>query len=526
MKVYDCRLVRPKCSGVYARALHPTADGYSDLISLTNARLKQRAKSLGVSLDGVNQSINSHLRHAIWSSYQDLQQREVDVELKSQDAGKIWDQIKICFPVYALFKSDRPSTDQDAEAQDPMKLAVREAIRTEEEALEQIAYKVKAKVQEIADQTVEKLREMDPELASQLTPRVSIKNWDSLFSVNLVGDEDIPINKRGSGTRRLVLLNFFRARAEKDSADKNTGLIYAIEEPETSQHPHNQIMLIKALEDLSEQPGSQVLLSTHTPVLARRFRQDSLRLITADGAEPSIYGSLDDMTSKMIAESLGVLPDHSVRAFVGVEGGNDISFLRSISRILRESGEDVPDLGKEEDAGRLIFVPLGGSSIGLWVSRLEGLNRPEFYLMDRDTPPPSPPEYDSVAEQLGEREGCTVWTTEGKELENYIHSGIIKCEYPGYSGVGHEFEDVPLLFAQAVHEASSSNMSWADVSSDPTRLEGKMSRAKRRLNREFVGKMTPELLTEIDGKNEVRMWLQEIGAALKSDGNGGPEEDN
>ena len=280
VKVYDCNPAKPKCSGVYARAAHPTADSYADVLSLTNTKLKQRASSLGVDLNGVNQTVNTELRRAIWAHAGDLQLQEVDVELKAEAAKAIWDQLKKHLPVYAVFKSDRPSTDQDAEAQDPMKAAVKEAIKAQEDTLNEIANKVKAEVQEIANRTVEKIREMNPELAQQLTPRVSNKNWDSLFSVNLTGDEDIPINKRGSGTRRLVLLNFFRAKAEKEAEEQSTGLIYAIEEPETSQHPHNQVMLVKALEDLAHRPGCQVFLTTHTPMLARRFSQRSLRLVT------------------------------------------------------------------------------------------------------------------------------------------------------------------------------------------------------------------------------------------------------
>ena len=57
---------------------------------------------------------------------------------------------------------------------------------------------------------------------------------------NSDGDDNIPINKRGSGLKRLVLLNFFIAEAERISQlDKKTGIIYAIEEPETSQHTKN-----------------------------------------------------------------------------------------------------------------------------------------------------------------------------------------------------------------------------------------------------------------------------------------------
>ena len=177
-------------------------------------------------MSDVNQTVNSDIRRAIWSHAENLSELDVTIEIKGE-VDKIWSQLKKSLPVYALFKADRPSTDQDAEAQDPMKAAVKEAIKAEQETLNAIAERVKAEVQGIANQTVEKINEMSPELAGQLTPRVTNRNWDSLFSVSLTGDEDIPINKRGSGTRRLVLLNFFRARAEREAQSSDAGLIYA-----------------------------------------------------------------------------------------------------------------------------------------------------------------------------------------------------------------------------------------------------------------------------------------------------------
>lgn len=513
-KVYDCNLAKPKCSAIYARAHHPTAENYSDLLSLTNAKLKQRASSLGVDLSGVNQTVNTELRSAIWGHAEDLKCHEIDVELKAEAAKDIWDQIKKHLPVFAVFKSDRASTDQDAEAQDPMKAAVKEAIKAQEDTLNEIAEKVKFEVQDIANRTVDKIREMNPELANILTPRVSNKNWDSLFSVNLTGDEDIPINKRGSGTRRLVLLNFFRAKAEREAEGKSAGLVYAIEEPETSQHPHNQSMLVKAFEDLAERPGCQVLLTTHTPMLARRFSQNSLRLVTRSNDQIVIRHGQQDDTSKEIMESLGVLPDHNIKVFFGVEGRNDINFLRLISKILHDEGEDIPDLGQAEDMSHLVFVPLGGSSLDLWVSRLEGFNRPEFHLMDRDTQPPEEPRYKTLAEQMNCRDNCTAWHTGKRELENYIHKDLIVADYPNYAGTGDDFEDVPLLFAQAVHETSGSNRSWTEILSDPETLGKKVSHAKKRLNTEYAEKMTPELLTRVDSNNDVRIWLKTVGAAL------------
>lgn len=516
VKVYDCGLVKPKCSGVYARAVHPRADGYSDLLSLTNTKLKERAKSLGVNLQDVDERVNTELRRAIWKHANNLRCEEHDVELKAEAAKVIWDQLKKHMPVYAVFKSDRPSTDQDAEAQDPMKAAVKEALKAQEATLNQIAEKVKVEVQEIANRTVEKIAEMNPELAGQLTPRVSNKNWDTLFSVSLTGDEEIPINKRGSGTRRLLLLNFFRAKAEKEAEEKSTGLIYAIEEPETSQHPHNQVMLVKALEDLAGRPGCQVLLTTHTPMLARRFSQHSLRLITLENGIPAIRHGKDEATIHEVVTSLGVLPDHNIKVFFGVEGRNDISFLRIISKILHDSGEDVPDLGAAEDAGHLVFVPLGGSSLDLWVSRLKGFNLPEFYLFDRDTEPPKDPQYKAQADEINLRPKCQAWHTNKRELENYIHKDLIVEEYPDYKGTGTAFEDVPLLLAEAIHRASKSNEAWEDVVTDSAKLNKKTSNAKRRLCSEFAKKMTSRYLTEIDSNGEVRNWFRQVGEALNA----------
>lgn len=516
VKVFNCTgSGKVKAASVFVRANHPTADKYNDLLTLTNAKLKQRAKDLEVDVTGVNQTVNTALRRAIWAHASGLHCQPVEIELKSEAAERIWDQLKKHLPVFALFKSDRSSTDQDSEAQDPMKSAIKEAIKSQEATLSAIAERVKQEVQEIANRTVEKIAEMNPELAKQLIPRVTNKSWDSLFSVSLAGDEDIPINKRGSGTRRLVLLNFFRARAEKEAEGKGANVIYAIEEPETSQHPHNPKMLVDAIQDLGNRDRCQVFLTTHTPVLARRFPQDSLRFVTQRNGRPDVHHGHDEATLSEITDSLGVLPDHKIKVFVGVEGRHDITFLTEISRILNQAGEMLPHLGKAEEEGTLVFVPLGGNNLDLWVSRLKGFNRPEFYLMDRDTQPPEKPKYHAIAEELKKRANCTVWTTERRELENYIHPDIIKEQYPAYSGTGHAFEDVPTLLAQAVHEVSESGQAWANVSVDQEKVAKKISKAKSRLCNEFTSKMTPDFLTKIDTNNEVRTWLAEIGKALK-----------
>jgi putative ATP-dependent endonuclease of OLD family len=280
-KIYNCTASKPKCNSAYAIALHPTHAQCSNLLEQPIAKLRTIAKAAHVDLENVDQTKKADLRRAIREATADLELATTEIPLLKKVEGQtILDNIKRHFPIFALFKSDRTSTDQDAEAQNPLKAAVKAAIQEQEEQLKEITDQINAQVQQVAEKTVEKVRELSEELANVLTPKVINKNWDTLFNVSLTGDDEIPINKRGSGVRRLILLSFFRAKAEQEASETLTnGIIYAIEEPETSQHPSNQKMLIEALLDLVENQGCQILLTTHTPVLIRNLNEKDLRFI-------------------------------------------------------------------------------------------------------------------------------------------------------------------------------------------------------------------------------------------------------
>ncbi len=181
VQLYNGSLTKPKLIGTFARALHPTADGYSDLLSLKKSDLAARAKELGVDLSEVNKKANAPVRAAIWGHCAELVLAETLVPLDAEDAKKIWSSIAPYLPAFALFKSDRASTDQDPEAQDPLKAAIRDAIKEKEAELLKIQSFVEAEVKKIADATVEKIREMDPSLASTLSPVVTAKSGIHCF---------------------------------------------------------------------------------------------------------------------------------------------------------------------------------------------------------------------------------------------------------------------------------------------------------------------------------------------------------
>lgn len=294
----------------YIRALHPSNLLCNDLLTKKNSDLKKIIKSDGIDCD--NLTVNSIMRHAIWNHYSsELKLEEADIPVGKEDAKVIWDKLKVYLPVYTLFQSDRQNSDSDSEVQDPLKEAVKEILSDPsiQSALTGVADIVEEKLKEVADRTLEKLREMDPDVANSLNPVIPTSDklkWSDVFkSVSISGDEGIPINKRGSGVRRLVLLNFFRAEAERRATEEdNTGIIYAIEEPETSQHPDNQRLLIHSFIKLAGADNTQVIMTTHSPVIVKELDYSNLRVIVnKDGkkkvvnVEPSVlkYPSLNEV---------------------------------------------------------------------------------------------------------------------------------------------------------------------------------------------------------------------------------------
>ncbi|TEW53080.1 hypothetical protein E2R68_13770 [Psychromonas sp. RZ22] len=133
-----------------------------------------------------------------------------------------------------------------------------------------------------------------------------------LRDISITGDEEIPINKRGSGVKRLVLLNFFRAEAERRKTENNVpDIIYAIEEPETSQHPSHQRKLIEAFIELSKADNTQVLLTTHSPSIVKMLQFDHLKLIKSEQSKEVVsvernelpYPSLNEVNFLAFGES-------------------------------------------------------------------------------------------------------------------------------------------------------------------------------------------------------------------------------
>lgn len=379
--------------------------------------------------------------------------------------------------------------------------------------LKKIEDAIRLRAEDVANRTLAKLNEMDSRLAKELKPFFKTDpKWD-VFKFGLMGDNGIPINKRGSGVRRLILLNFFRAEAERRQIEKGAlSVIYAIEEPETSQHPDNQRLLVQALKELAVDENTQVLVTSHTPGLAGLLPSDSLRCVRkqADGTAAVSHCNDDDLA--IIANELGVLPDRRVQALVFVEGTNDIEFLERVSAMLKPGLANIVDFTNDN---RVALVPLGGGSLKQWVAKhyLRNLNLPEVHIYDRDDA--TPPKYQRECDAVNARGGRS-WAviTVKRELENYLHADAIAEGMPGITVTFTDTCDVPLIIAKSVHELSGGAKPWADVLADAKDLGDKINRAKKRLNRDAAAKMTTARLAQSDALGEITGWLTRIHAML------------
>ena len=312
-------------------------------------------------------------------------------------------------------------------------------------------------------------------------------------------DEGIALNKRGSGVRRMILVGFFKAEAERKANSSNKkNIIYAIEEPETAQHPNNQKILIKSFLELSKAENCQVILTTHSPSLAQELPIDSLRFINRNElGNPEVLSGNDILP--MITDALGILPNTSqeIQLILCLEGPTDVVAFKSFSRCLREKYPEVIDI---ENDKRVLVVPLGGSILKYWVEKqyFKNLGCPEIHIYDNDVKT-----YQKSIDEINAR-GDKSWgvLTKKYEIENYLHTDAIKAVYN--IDVDTDQQNVPAKVAIAYYEANKNKLDgkWKD------------STSKIYLSKVFKDAMTYDLLEERDPDGEIKGWFDKIASLL------------
>ncbi|MHA5112425.1 ATP-binding protein [Oenococcus oeni] len=358
-----------------------------------NLKISDLKQKFGEQISDIDKRVSSEIRSIVLENAfkKTGVLSEIDIPLNGTNSS-IKDISKIIhsqLPVYQLFKSDRSNTDGDSEIQEPIKAIVKSTIAGNGEIkdkLDKVSKDVEIAVSQTTDRTLEMLQEMNPNLANQMKADFQTPKWDSLFKFSLDTDSDIPLNKRGSGVRRLILLSFFRAEAKKriEQAKKDNqnevNVIYSFEEPETAQHPRYQKMLIDSFKTMSESKDVQVMITTHSPAIAKIVPQSGVRLIKKEDLGGA-YVESGDQAIQEVVDQLGIIQDiklypDQIKKAVVVEGPDDVMFFENIYHQISE----------EKDSDSTIFISGGGATIVdvLNQSFIQKLNVKKMGIVDGD----------------------------------------------------------------------------------------------------------------------------------------------
>lgn len=521
----------------FIRCKIPNESELDNLLTMKLSTLKLKSQELGIDMSGIDKRISKDIRLAIRNHYFPsgvdnfkIENIKIDGKLDNEDnLKKVWSGLRSYLPIFSLFNVDKPLNDQDADIQDPMKEIVKEVLQRPGiiSLLDDLKNEIQSASTQLADQTIQKLNEIDTRLAETLRSTFPKEpGWNSIFKLTLEDNRGVPLNKRGSGMRRLVLLSFFRAQVENRVFGTAPNIIYALEEPETSQHPDFQLMIVNALKELSQTENAQVIFTTHNSNLAKEIPTQSLRYIsdTKSGVEIE-SGANDDGTINseiidQIISTLGALPDpkNKVKVLVFVEGEKDINALVNYSILYNSIYPDIPILADNE---AVAFIPVGGSQLKFYIEKkyLDGLTQAQVHIYDGDIQDYVDFVFAINAEQNSKKIG---FNTTCNEIENFLHHDAINEAYKddglsiSISPFGH-FDDVPLLVAKTVYETTTGN-DWNKI--DPLKIKekqkSKISRAKHFLNNQAILKMNADRLKESGGFDEIKTWLIQINAYIQN----------
>jgi len=193
-----------------------------------------------------------------------------------------------------------------------------------------------------------------------------------------------------------------------------------------------------------------------------------------------------------------------------VEGVHDVEFLRRLTASLHIADPSIPDLGKLEQAGLVIFIPFGGGSVLAWSDRFAPLGCPECHLYDREVEPETAIRQEAV-DRINARTDCRALLLGKRSLENYLHTAAIVNAGGGMIEV-HDDNAVALSVARDWYQRQPHALAWDEL---PPRSRRRLAaNSKRWLNTRAVDAMTLRMLNQRDPAGQLISWLREIAAAV------------
>ena len=257
-----------------------------------------------------NRSSNVLLRNAI---REDALRGKILTSVSCELTGGRMEGVQKVLPCYLLFVADRENVLGDNVVMSPMKAAVRTAFERKSVMgyVEKVEKVVRKELVKMVKGIREEMQEFNSELVDSLKPDfppVDIQKWCDVFrQFSLRSEDGVPLDNRGSGVRRLVLMSFLCAQAKGRVGNDDCDIIYAIEEPETSQHSDNQTKISSALLNLARRKKTQVVLTTHSGHMVKQFARTRIQIVTKSNGSTRISSASLDGKNELYISPLSLV---------------------------------------------------------------------------------------------------------------------------------------------------------------------------------------------------------------------------
>lgn len=501
-----------------------------DVFAMNLLQLKKRIKDFNLEVN-VNLTINRDMRATLYKNYIAIGESNECIEALIPTKSLFGDKDIICniekkYPDFYLFKADRKNSMSDDEVQNPMSIAVKRVFEMEQITvlLEQIETIIKEELNQINIATIEKMRKFDSSFANLLRPRISTA-WANAIKNDILDDNDIPINKRGSGVRRMLLLSCLMVEAEKKSyVNGNKNIIYAIEEPETSLHPQLQKQFMNELISLSKKSRIEfgdelpddfcdgkrykILMTTHLPNFVSMVRSDQVICLSNSEINTTVLES--EKIKDYIKNEMGSLPVVQYDYIVFVEGENDVNALKNIGKI--KELKDIFDITAED----VNIISLNGSNLLKCIECdfFRDLDVKQYHLYDNDDQKyrTTIESKCNTADNLKVRGRVTDLT----EMENYIPISMLEVvlglDLSDYKDrwQNKDFNIIETLLSLPDTSKKQYNAIKNMPTSNQKQKNDRKIAFKNYLNKTVMVGVTKELLEAHGVYDEIRDWFTEM----------------
>ena len=322
-------------------------------------------------------------------------------------------------PSFTIFDADASLDESATSFQGAFKSIATEAFARHDDKTAELESIVADDLKEEFSEIASLMQKNAPGLES-IDPRV-IFRWDTIAKFNLSlkffsDDRPVPLSKKGTGFRRLLMVAYFEYASTKDSKNH----IYAIEEPETYLHPQLQHQLLASIKELSM--DNQFFITTHSAVFAGASDFNSITVVTQPDGVTSCYNQYDneDQIFEHVISTLGIRPNASLYAsnykhVLFVEGPGDVGFYQTYAKTHNMTWFD-----------DVLIIPCGGSQIKFFAEKNLCQKIVDKYTIAIDSDKGSP-QYDTQVKlqqalrSVADRDGCICFVLNRRAIENYYH---------------------------------------------------------------------------------------------------------